>query len=675
MRTTALAVMAGLAVALGLRAQDPPPALFRGGVDVVHVDVSVLDRDRKPVRGLTANDFSVFENGMPRPIVTFSAVDLVASIPVRPEPGSAAWLREVPRDVMTNLIPTEGRLIAIVFDWSIRMSDQPLARRIARAAVENMGPQDLGAVIFASGFANAGTSQNFTNDKARLLDAISRPMTPAREGIDSAIGSRQDRLRHPWLFDPDGEASGDCLCRVCVFDKVGDIADAVLGIPGRRKTVLFVGTYFPSPSPQPASPCGDSVRSARDRLTRKLRDGNVTIHVVDPSGTVGAEDGPVPEDATAAMAAGWTHTEMPQVLLTEQSRQSRLPFLADLTKGRVVTNDNGADVSVPAILDETSAYYVMAFETSDRSRGSGRRHEVEVRVARRDTIVQFRRSYEAGRTAAALEAEARKLPLLRAVESALPHTDQAMALAAAAFARPGHRDAAVAVVLRTDPTGRAPYQDRPDNAAPRRDDSRSVVAAVDMQGKVVGTLTQSATVPWAPGESAPPPYELFSQMILRPGRYEIRIASELSSGERSGVYGVFEVPDFSAASLALSSIVLQSLPASGFSGPRDAFTTAIFSPMPLPVIPTARRAFATTDRLTAFARLYRNRPSGSRPLIRARIVDADGGIVHEDLRDAEESGYQFDLPIDRLGPGEYLLQIGASAGDDRASRDVRFEVR
>ena len=35
------------------RAQAPPQAVFRAGVDVVHLDVSVLDRDRRPVRGLT----------------------------------------------------------------------------------------------------------------------------------------------------------------------------------------------------------------------------------------------------------------------------------------------------------------------------------------------------------------------------------------------------------------------------------------------------------------------------------------------------------------------------------------------------------------------------------------------------------------------------------------------
>jgi hypothetical protein len=36
---------------------------FRGGIDLVHLDVTVPDRDRRPVRGLTAEDFEVYEDG------------------------------------------------------------------------------------------------------------------------------------------------------------------------------------------------------------------------------------------------------------------------------------------------------------------------------------------------------------------------------------------------------------------------------------------------------------------------------------------------------------------------------------------------------------------------------------------------------------------------------------
>lgn len=88
---------------------------------------------------------------------------------------------EVSPDVVTNAVKPEGRLVVIMFDWSIRFLDQALARRIATAAVDQLGPDDLAAVVFSSGFANAGSPQNFTADRALLLAAINRPIAPVMQ--------------------------------------------------------------------------------------------------------------------------------------------------------------------------------------------------------------------------------------------------------------------------------------------------------------------------------------------------------------------------------------------------------------------------------------------------------------------------------------------------------------
>jgi hypothetical protein len=96
----------------------------------------------------------------------------------------------------------------------------------------------------------------------------------------------------------------------------------------------------------------------------------------------------------------------------------------------------------------------------------------------------------------------------------------------------------------------------------------------------------------------------------------------------------------------------------------------------LPIVPTARRTFATTDRVTAFVRVYRSRPDSAAPAVTAQVIDASGGVAHEETLDPDGSGsdYQLDLPLERFAPGEYLLQIGASAGDDKVAGRVRFRV-
>ena len=94
-----LVVAAIAAVSLNLHAQSPPQRpLFRGGTDLVQVDVSVLDGKRRPVRGLTAEDFSILEDGQPREIQAFTEVYL----PDRVRAQDAACMRVVPSDVATN---------------------------------------------------------------------------------------------------------------------------------------------------------------------------------------------------------------------------------------------------------------------------------------------------------------------------------------------------------------------------------------------------------------------------------------------------------------------------------------------------------------------------------------------------------------------------------------------
>jgi len=51
------------------------PVIEKIDVSVVNVDVTVTDRAGNPVRGLTRDDFEVFEDGRPQPITNFYAVE------------------------------------------------------------------------------------------------------------------------------------------------------------------------------------------------------------------------------------------------------------------------------------------------------------------------------------------------------------------------------------------------------------------------------------------------------------------------------------------------------------------------------------------------------------------------------------------------------------------------
>ncbi len=69
-----LAGVAGVAFNVPLLAQERRPR-FRTGVDAVPITAVVRDARNAIVRDLTRDDFEVLENGVPRPIVGFSATD------------------------------------------------------------------------------------------------------------------------------------------------------------------------------------------------------------------------------------------------------------------------------------------------------------------------------------------------------------------------------------------------------------------------------------------------------------------------------------------------------------------------------------------------------------------------------------------------------------------------
>lgn len=72
--------------------QRPQPGAIRTAVTLVPVDVRVLDRDGRPITGLTAADFTVFEDGVRQEIAHFSADALV---PARSPAKAVPQLRRV----------------------------------------------------------------------------------------------------------------------------------------------------------------------------------------------------------------------------------------------------------------------------------------------------------------------------------------------------------------------------------------------------------------------------------------------------------------------------------------------------------------------------------------------------------------------------------------------------
>jgi len=660
-------------VAWPIHAQTPTPQpTFRSGIDVVQLDVSVLDKQRLPVQGLTASDFTVLEDGKPRPIVGFVPVNL----PVAPTRApAAAWVRDVAPDVTTNDVPREGRLVVIMFDWSIRFLDQQLARRIATAAVDQLAPGDLAAVVFTNAFGNAGAPQNFTADHGRLLAAINQPFALALH--NAAVGPGHDPRNGNYVMidDPEGYESGDCLCRVCVAETIAHVADAVRNVPERRKILLFIGTYFrsyeglqgPISRPPPGPPaavtgivrptpqqmnCSAYLKDAREKMLHATSLANLTIHTLDPVGFETMLNSPMGGSATGI-----------------QERQGDLRVLADLAGGRTIMNTETPEASIPALFAESGSYYLLAFQPSD-PRGKGKLHSVEVKVQRPGVMVRTRSGYYSGdkdtteRTPLTVSAGTAE-----ALRGVLPRGELPLGVSVAPFAASRSGEAGVAIVLSV----RQPVMaNRNDRSAP----VKVIVAAFDRNGRPVRSETQTLDIRSPAQSTGSTSYEVLSRLSLPPGRYEVRAGVEIGA-RRGSVFTFVNVPDFTQPALSLSGVVLAAAAAT-VSAPRDAFADL------MPIVPTAQRVFSRTDRVAGFVRVYQRAARPPQPVtITTRVTDVDDHVVWTSAEtlaagafgETRAADYRLQLPLDRLNAGDYLLTVEASQPSLTASRALRFTVQ
>ena len=266
-----------------LAAQSPssqPLPRFRAGIDVIEIEVSVLDKDRRPVRGLRQADFTILQDGRPQEIVAYDEITIRDTATTGP-----AWSREVAPDVQTNRVP-EGRLVVLVLDDA--MEPGPFVestKSIARGIVSRLGPEDRTAVVFTRDSRNV---QDFTADRAKLLAAIDHFST----GFVFST-KRNDRA-----------SRGDDTYYRYSIDTIGEIAKSLADVPHRRKVLVYVGIGVPvnvegaatapavgSEEGTNADLQGSALQSigALGQALRRARMSNVSVYSIDSAGLGGLD--------------------------------------------------------------------------------------------------------------------------------------------------------------------------------------------------------------------------------------------------------------------------------------------------------------------------------------------------------------------------------------------------
>jgi len=712
-------------------AQQP---VFKSKVEVVQLDVSVLDKHRQTVRGLTQADFTVLDEGRPQQIVAFSTFDFGTA-----ETPSTGWMRDVAPDVATNEFK-ESRLFVLIMDDALIPQDPfsiKSSREIAKSIIEKISPDDLMAIVFTG---DNRKTQDFTADKAKLLAAVEKfnpglagykfgseapPPPPGSRGalfpvdtdlyfyqssirvlenLSDYLASIQNRRKALFWVSPGVPMD---LVGAVPNDRYGDPlipAGQLMQIAGSGGCMLWATRSAPGPMQ-------DLKQRTYDVFVRAQR-ANVTIYPIDPAGLGGLE---------RYLTGRLGDTNSCLALHKAKTQADYLVAAAANTGGRTIMNTNEFDTGIKEVFAENESYYLIGFEPANPT-ADGRVRRLDVKVNLPDVEVRARSSYYAPEPPKAVKPDKKAATpemaaLQKSMSGILPMAGMPMRASVAPFAVPGQRLSTVAIVLGiTQPVPAAAANSR------ITETTELLTSAFTPEGDARGTQRHTAKVTIRAGANGDASYEAVARIDLAPGRYQLRLAAHNENSKRDGsVFVDVTVPDYSNMPFSASPIVLGATPGRQ-SAPKDLLTPL------LPFVPTAERSFARTDKVTSFMRLYqsglkqiegarlriqvrdaadqikvderqalgvdrfaaidRQEPAGPTAPTQARggapqIIAQPRGLptatpaatdqfANMSLRTAD---VKYALPMESLAPGQYLLTVEASLGAVTIRRDVRFMVR
>lgn len=646
---------------------QPPPPQFRASIELVRLDVSVLDKKRRPVRGLSPTDFTVLENGVEQAIAAFTPVELPDAAP---DPTGAPWLKTVASDVGGNADMQQRRLLILAIDDATIENDVKAiksVKEIAHSVVKRLGPTDLMSVVFTRD--NRG-SQDFTSDRARLDRAIDS-FTIGSRGMGGGPGSPGAQMDELWF-----------LYSVGMMDRA---VDFLADVPDRRKAIIYVGQGLPFSLETAATPINANIDRARNldsagdlatqQMQMRVRDqmtdvferanrANVNVYTVDPCGLRVAGSTPPPSGNARNNITPSPPPCQPGLEI------DYLVQMAAATGGRPIVNTNDFGPGLDAAFAENASYYLLGYQSTDQAR-DGKFRKLEVRVNRPDLEVRTRTGYDAPREESLTRPKPQVSPLGKAMSGVVPRGDFPMQITAAPFAiaEKGMPPSTVAIVVGFKQPIRESLERTVENVDLQ-------ITAYDSDGRSYGTSRSRADVAIRAGATGSAEYEVFGRINLKPGRYQLRVAAFLASFDTAGsVYFDVDVPDFSAQPLSMSGLLVSAMPSPVYA-PKDGLKTIV------PVIPTTRRVFAPTYKVSAFMRLYQGgktkladvaahftiRDTEDKVLVDKPLAVSAGNLV------GHGADLQFDVPVADLPSGHYLLTVEAGSGATAVRRDSRFQI-
>ena len=653
--------------------QQTPRTTFRSGTTLVSVDLVVRDRQGNIVRGLTADDFEVREDGQPQKILTFTfqeindkvapsttSVDLLADIQAKVKEAASQPASVAAKPAATDEAPTPWRsediagrrLIVMLFDVS-SMEPDDVQRSIDAAqkyVKEEMSPADMIAVASVSSMLNVLT--DFTGDRAKVEAALNTlawtegTATPPPDATTMAT----DEVT---ATDPDA-ATAEETAELELFNNdmrlriLKTLAETLTPIEQKKAIVYFSAGMQRSGS--------DNQVELRAAINAAVR-GNVAIYAVDIRGLQAVVPGGDARQASGRGQALFSGRGVAQQFARLSASQSSLTSLAADTGGRVFTDTNNFGAAFTRLRRDMSAYYLIGYASGNSAR-DGRFRRINVRPKNTELRVEARAGYYADRDFANTARGDRETQMNDQLYAAVSATDLPVIVTADYF-RLTDAKYYVPVALAV-PGSFVPVPAGKDKA------QIDILGEVrDERGFPVGRIRQTMDLPAAASKTLAGRQVMYQTgMTLPPGRFSVKVVVRENA---NGTMGTFEapvtVPELGKAPVKVSSVILstQMQPVRGRSDNpliRDG----------VQLIPNLTHVVSRDQKLFFYYEVYDPAlGEGKTPELRTSLAFYRGKVkvletpvvaratIDDPARKA--ALFRFEIAADKFEPGLYTCQV------------------
>lgn len=683
------------AVSIVAAAQSPTPTpeseTIRVNTDLIQTNVTVLDKSGRFVDGLKQEQFELRVDGKLVPIefferVTAGSEDEEKQINAVGGNGNA----RLPKDSTGSV--ARGRTIIFFVD-DVHLSADSLKRTRDALAyfIENkMGITDRVAVASTSG--QIGFLQQFTDNKAVLRAAVARLQPKAYSVLDTEQPTMSEYMalkieeREPnatgyyverCLHDNPGMSPGKCLETVRfrarqILQRAAAVTDntfysleslmrSMTTVVGRKIIMLVSDGFYLS-----AGDKNTNSFQALARVTDAARRTGSVIYTIDARGLVSGQP-----DASGNLIDGNGVLDRANIGEITAS-QDALNALAMDTGGRAQRNSNSIGKWVSDTLQETSNYYLLAWQPEKEQTGKQFK-QIEVNIAGQpDLTVRLPRGY-----LTSLEKSDNKIKGNKKENSAKKTAETVAPTFAPTAAQPISAKKLIPTKLSLK------YLDVPNVGGVLTSSVQISTdaldygaggsqAAVDLagivlndQGKQIADFKTGLNVAASKNKSETSGQSIIynNRTPLAPGIYQVKVATrETASGQVGGAVEWVEIPDLTKRELTMGSLFLGAEEVKNTEKSGDVSPQVQFS---------VDQHFARPLRLNFLSFVYNaaqdKTPNGTVNLaIQIEIYDAQNRvIVSSPMRSLAVNGTNdlARIPLsgsirrDAVAPGTYLLRI------------------